>query len=898
VDAIKPIDAGERVQAAVIDRPFENLRARTEELRKKVEELLYRADADKWIITGGNIIGQVAGPTAAFPTVTWDATAGSFTVSEAIVVQPFVSPNTDIFALQQYTFAAASTFIFEANDDVLGLAPVLSGDILYDYQLANSIRIIWEVSASLGAGVFCVATLEGSPDHIVRIVIRNDSSTLASHVEDALNTILAPVIAASPIKFSLGGLGTTVIDLADIAGYEDVVLTGTYSRELHRIATAELAAFFAIPAYTLTDDGDGIGIWYEELIDSNPAERGGRRQATPTTFVDAAPLVLPPNTEIPSSKLFKFSLEPNKIPGCIPLCRRIGTYLVFIDGTVVEHGQTAQFGLDNAADIYSAAIVDSPSSLAAGTIHAQMIESLGHINDRVVLTDLAQDTGASDGTTLIGAEAITGTPTSTTRGTQKNTNTELLAGINARARKSTREEITGNWTFSGDAVFTDEFWAKSGCIGVHDPGKSITHCYSELLGNSGASGWSFSDAVDNYSSPGATAQLVDICVIADPLSTTGVQGNKGPIIAYLRSTGTVYFKPSSFQISYSVPSITLPGSTTYSAMCSDGSALYILGKNGTVCTVYKYSYDVGTGVFTQTWSRILNRADCFGNYPTNRVKYMTLGYIVVLCGNVTCDTEGVIVSLNATTGAFNPSWNATAFGEAKGTGATDAARKPTGGLVCTANDTNSSKQVVAYSVGSLLVAGAVDASIHFAKISDGSAPILAGYNAPLFNSLQDRSGAMLDLVYDGHSIWYSRGVGNLNNYDSLLFAEVGPKILPYNEGGIMPVRFAAGFAGCMATDGFSVFAASAHETGGGTLLSKFPTHGDSSSWYDAGWATYAFPRAERIVAQQTSGAYLDPINCGRVCCDGTHVWVIATILDGATYYKSRVVRVPLYSIID
>jgi hypothetical protein len=214
---------------------------------------------------------------------------------------------------------------------------------------------------------------------------------------------LAPVIAASPIKFSLGGLGTTVIDLADIAGYEDVVLTGTYSRELHRIATAELAAFFAIPAYTLTDDGDGIGIWYEELIDSNPAERGGRRQATPTTFVDAAPLVLPPNTEIPSSKLFKFSTEPEKIPGCIPLCRRIGTYLVFIDGTVVEHAHTATLGGEGAIDDllarYVAHINGSAENHAAGAITSTPYSWIAAANVGAVINEIVDDLAAVAGTT-------------------------------------------------------------------------------------------------------------------------------------------------------------------------------------------------------------------------------------------------------------------------------------------------------------------------------------------------------------------------------------------------------------------------------------------------------------------------------------------------------------------
>lgn len=462
--AIKPIVPGDRVQSAVIDRPLENLRARTEELRGKVEELLYRADADKWVITGGNNIGQVTVPgVAAFPTVSWNSTTGIFTMSAHAVIQPFMAPNTDLFATQTYVFDATDTFAFAANDDAL------AGDILYDYQLANSIRIIWE-TATLGVGVFCTATLEGNPDHILRIIIRDDNTTNAAHVETALNLILGPAIPASPLKFTLTGPGTTFLDLTDIAGYTNVVMTGTYSRELHYLSTTQLNAFFATPANVLSVDGDGIGIWYEELTDSTLADRGGRRQATPTTLDDGTGLA--PSTEVPSTKLFKFSTEPAKIPGAIPLCRRIGTYLVFVDGTVVGNGQTVQFGQSGLsptwlqlADQAGAdagnttigcdAIVDSPSSLAAGTLRAQTVELLGHVNDRTVITDLAEDTGAASGATLVGSEAIADTPTSLIRGTVTSQTTALLTAVNARARIASPELITGNWQRLGPVISKD-----------------------------------------------------------------------------------------------------------------------------------------------------------------------------------------------------------------------------------------------------------------------------------------------------------------------------------------------------------------------------------------------------------------------------------------------------------
>jgi hypothetical protein len=468
VDAIKPIDAGERVQAAVIDRPFENLRARTEELRQKVEELLYRADADKWIITGGNTIGAVSGPTVAFPTVSWDATTGLCTVSEAIVVQPFVAPSTDLFGFIDWAFTESVapfgtvTFRFEANDDPL------AGTILYDYQLANSIRVYWESSASLGAGVFCQATLEGSPVHMLRIVVRSDGTTNAGHVEDALNLILAPVVPDSILKFSLTGLGTTFVEWVETPGRPNEYMFNTYSREMHRMTKAVFDGFFV--GSPLSVDGDGIGIWYEELTDSDTTQHGGRRQATPTTATDVGPF-LPPNTVVPVTKLFKFSTEPEKIPGCIPLCRRIGTYLVFIDGTVVEHAHTATLGGEGSIDDLLARYVAHINGSAEQHTAADILFDDTNMNadwglnpsETQEAVDLVVGALVSEGAGISGAsrvhnEAIdTGSAHSETSvaGDLHGQIDDAVGWIADRAHKTKPELITGNWQHSFPSLDKD-----------------------------------------------------------------------------------------------------------------------------------------------------------------------------------------------------------------------------------------------------------------------------------------------------------------------------------------------------------------------------------------------------------------------------------------------------------
>jgi hypothetical protein len=450
----------------VFDRPLENLRARTEELRKKVEELLYRADADKWIITGGDAMGQVTLSGAVpFPEVTWSASAGAFLITEDIVVQPFMAPNTDLFASQDYVFGGAATFTFSLTAHT---ATPAIGPLRQDYQLANSARIIWE-EALPGAisGGYCEAALEGSPEHILRITIRNDGLTQASNVVTALNLILAPTVTTSPFSYVLAGIGLTYVLLSDITGSTDVTLTSSYSRELHLIARTDVPMFFG--SNPLADDGDGVGIWFEELVDSVATGRGGRRQATPLTYDDV--LHSQPNTIVPVSKLFLFSATPEQIPGAIPLCRRIGTSLVFIDGTVVADGQTATFGGEGSIDTlraeYDAHVAGTADKHPADdiTFDDTNFNTAWSLNPSevqealdLVVGALTEESAGVSGASRVHNETIdTGSAHSETSaaGTLHAQVDDLAGWVGERAHKTAPELITGNWQRSFPAITND-----------------------------------------------------------------------------------------------------------------------------------------------------------------------------------------------------------------------------------------------------------------------------------------------------------------------------------------------------------------------------------------------------------------------------------------------------------
>jgi hypothetical protein len=336
----------------------------------------------------------------------------------------------------------------------------------------------------------------------------------------------------------------------------------------------------------------------------------------------------------------------------------------------------------------------------------------------------------------------------------------------------------------------------------------------------------------------------------------------------------------------------------------------VLEQIGADSNVYKYSYNSGTNTFTQTWVQTLPTANAFGSYPTNRIKVMDSTYLVILCGNVAENVSGVLYSLAMSDGSPNAGWSAT--GAAKGTGGTgtSATAKPTGGLVSLSSHVTATKRVVAFTVGAVSGAGGVPGEVHFALCSTGGIPV-APFDAPFEATgmgIPDRIGAILDVVFDGQSIWGAVGAGYGFKFDTRLdvfvpgggtafFGSSKGYVVPYNQGGIplTPPSLAAGHAGGLATDGFSVFMASGSDAGSGILLSKFPAHGDSHSWYSTEWADLVFPRSERIVSQVTSGYYDKAVGCGRICCDGTHVYVVSNLDVLGSPAKNIVVRVPLYS---
>jgi len=401
IDSVKPNEDGESAVASNFNRPGENLRQRTERLRDAGEDNLYLQDSDmRWIISAGRADGMADGED--YPEVIdWDYAAGTFTIAPThLVIQPLNTPKEDYQETKSFTFPnpgpATSSVDFYPTHTKRA------------YNHANLIRIVW-VEADPGdiSGGYCEAELSGDPEHIVTITVRDDGLTQTAHVDNALVAISA-ALASAGIDYHVGGVVSTYVDYSTMPEVE-YELSGTFERELHYLTKAVLDDFFTTKSLV---DGDTLAIWFEELVEADPGT-DGRRQAVPSNS----------NTEIGPAgvgELFLTSEYPERIPLAIPICKRIGRNLFFLDGTVVLEGQSAVFFGENGKTV---------ERLTGGGItiasHANAGKPPRYSEDR---WDVPADTLQS-------------------------VFEDLQAFVNNKASLQSDEAVAGEWTFSADTTF-------------------------------------------------------------------------------------------------------------------------------------------------------------------------------------------------------------------------------------------------------------------------------------------------------------------------------------------------------------------------------------------------------------------------------------------------------------
>lgn len=317
IDAIVPISDGEPATQTVLRRPSENLRERTEDLRQFVEDTAYYRDAQHIVLSSPG-------------TITWEGTVanggtGKIVQSDVITIKPFLTPRADTKASISIGVAAINEIMYTIS---------ASG---FSTQRMNQVYI-----EHLDGGVAAVLTAIISDGPVKRIKVVFDGANIL-HDAAAVKSIVDAAIAGDA---DLSGKITTAINalpLAFVAAQTETRFEGIAEPEEHRIAAGVLDA---LTTTNPLQAGDTVAIWYRYLVDPLGGF-DGRRESTNTHGT----------TNIPLASLFITSLEPDKIPGAIPLCTvtgntvNPGVQLVFIDGTVFNKDDVFMFGSTSAASI-------------------------------------------------------------------------------------------------------------------------------------------------------------------------------------------------------------------------------------------------------------------------------------------------------------------------------------------------------------------------------------------------------------------------------------------------------------------------------------------------------------------------------------------------------------------
>lgn len=341
--AIQPMANGEPATSAVLGRPSENLRSRTEIVRGTADDLLYYRDRTYrhlMEISGGVLQWEVGG-------------VGRVNNTGNLTIRPFLTPRTN----QKGALTTGTVAVNQLYYQVNGSAYATDG--------MNAITI---EHRDVPGTVTPVVTI--SPGPVYRILVVFDSAN-GTHVASTIAGLLNTAIAGVP---ALAGK-LTAVDVGDVTPIavvaETPIDTRSHSGGLSGQATADVEAHVIssgfLGTFTTTNplaEGDLIAIRYDYVIEpgTSPIDPkggvpGGRAESN----------VARSNANV-DNNLFIANLFPQWLPGAIPLCRVVNGNLHWVDGTVMSTGSTATPGAGLGTFIDSAVFSGLPTLIVNGGI--------------------------------------------------------------------------------------------------------------------------------------------------------------------------------------------------------------------------------------------------------------------------------------------------------------------------------------------------------------------------------------------------------------------------------------------------------------------------------------------------------------------------------------------------
>lgn len=375
-DSIQPVADGESADQAVLRRPTENVRARSDELRGLLRGLVMKYDFHPGLYGGGTITSDL--PTGGSGVMT-------FTITEDLYALPYATAGGDTTAPYLVSTKSALSIGTPSTNELVFTSVQKAAEGAGSAGDVNRISV--EINDG-GAGASLAITVTS-----LDIVIQIDEGVHTC--TQVINLVTGDAPASLLVTCALGS-GSTGVNTAPSheawSNYEDRFLRGGVPGLAHLITAAGLVSFFSVGANELLR-GDTLAINYDKIF--RAATTGGRLQSTPE------------NTNINvDSALFNTRRYPEYVPNCIPICKRADPYdLIFFDGTLIREGHPAQLSAGSLANTNAQSgplttplnwdrIGDGPDHNPPTTIREALDNADGRINEvSVVLTVGATGSG-------------------------------------------------------------------------------------------------------------------------------------------------------------------------------------------------------------------------------------------------------------------------------------------------------------------------------------------------------------------------------------------------------------------------------------------------------------------------------------------------------------------------
>lgn len=390
-DSIEPVENAEKANQTVFQRPSENLRGRTEDIRRAVDEIDAVVSSDRGLTIMSDPV----------MTVTWNGVSagggdGEFTISDDILLIPIVNPadessDNNIWGRLNYDEGGSEYFSVRSKLRIGNEGGnTLRFEIFKETGVNPPNPTVTVVGSKDGAGNF----EPGAGPVLVRVQIADNNSHQWSDVVTAIDTHTDPTGSASDwldASVHLNVAATAAKVIAEQFLWEgngaQVTGIGGCDAQTYAVTPATLAAFFAQPKEM--EEGDALVIDF-------PSRHDRLARAGDSTITMGELQLIHRDESDPPPPFSECGYV--NFMGAVPICKVINDRLYFINGAVLTKAQAGTIMpdaslrselADQTVGTCGAELVGSdtrsgtPQSLGQSTVFGQLGAMITHYNNHV-----------------------------------------------------------------------------------------------------------------------------------------------------------------------------------------------------------------------------------------------------------------------------------------------------------------------------------------------------------------------------------------------------------------------------------------------------------------------------------------------------------------------------------